>query len=566
MLGTRKFTAMLAATSVVFFMCVTVVPASASVETLVDQQQTTGWQGNWGNIPMGQTFTPSVNNIVGFDINVSMYGTTGTYTFEVWKWSDRSVLVGMPAVTGSGTIHVDLSEPVMLVPGDKYAIMVTAASPSTDIGMTVDINHSISGGDPYTGGAWVFQGSENSFYDAWFKTYYDPMLADTTPPTITITTPAESADYMLNEVVLADYGCTDAGSGVASCEAFIGYGNESIPVADGEPLDTSRLSTVIGPNATFVVVAYDVAGNYTSAHVHYNVVDPEPFTGRFGVNISTGEDGQDQYVTGWGWKHGPVTIYLGDGWGNPIGTAPLVEGGFFSMVDPGTFAPGDTVKVMDAVGNHKSLLVANLAVGSVDGPSGWVAGTCDVGTDVDLEYSTDDAHPTPTQLVAPCIEGMFEDYFSPDELPNYPEGSYVEARQWDADGDGTQVDAWYPQYQTFSYDWTGFLRPVDNTPTLNTVKAGQAIPVKFSLGGDQGLSIFAEGYPKVLSASCSLDGGLDAIEVTVTAGGSSLSYDPLTDTYTYVWKTNKAWGGTCRQLDLTLADGTSHLANFKFTK
>ncbi len=49
----------------------------------------------------------------------------------------------------------------------------------------------------------------------------------------------------------------------------------------------------------------------------------------------------------------------------------------------------------------------------------------------------------------------------------------------------------------------------------------------------------------------------------MTAGSSGLSYDPATDTYTYVWKTNKAWAGPCRQLILGLNDGTFHVAFFK---
>jgi hypothetical protein len=31
-----------------------------------------------------------------------------------------------------------------------------------------------------------------------------------------------------------------------------------------------------------------------------------------------------------------------------------------------------------------------------------------------------------------------------------------------------------------------------------------------------------------------------------------------------VWKTDKGWAGTCRQLIIRLSDGTTHLANFKF--
>jgi predicted extracellular nuclease len=116
------------------------------------------------------------------------------------------------------------------------------------------------------------------------------------------------------------------------------------------------------------------------------------------------------------------------------------------------------------------------------------------------------------------------------------------------------------------YNFNGFFQPVDNLPVFNSVKAGQAIPVKFSLNGNHGLSIFAAGYPKSETIACSSTNPVDGVEETVTAGSSSLSYDPLTDTYIYVWKTDKAWGNTCRQLVVKLNDGTFHRANFKFTK
>ena len=112
------------------------------------------------------------------------------------------------------------------------------------------------------------------------------------------------------------------------------------------------------------------------------------------------------------------------------------------------------------------------------------------------------------------------------------------------------------------YNFTGFFQPVDNLPTLNTVKAGSAVPVKFSLDGDQGLNIFEADYPKSQQTACDL-ATVDGIEQTVTAGSSDLSYDANTDTYTYVWKTEKTWAGTCRQLVVMLNDGTSHRANFK---
>ncbi len=119
------------------------------------------------------------------------------------------------------------------------------------------------------------------------------------------------------------------------------------------------------------------------------------------------------------------------------------------------------------------------------------------------------------------------------------------------------------------FSWTGFLRPIENTDAdgnyiLNVVKAGQGVPVKFSLGGDQGVAILADGYPHSAQIACDSGADINTSSETVTAGGSSLSYDALTDTYTYIWKTDKAWTGSCRQLDLKLTDGTTHSARFQF--
>lgn len=117
---------------------------------------------------------------------------------------------------------------------------------------------------------------------------------------------------------------------------------------------------------------------------------------------------------------------------------------------------------------------------------------------------------------------------------------------------------------TVHYPWAGFFRPIDNLPMSNSVKAGSAVPVKFNLGGNMGLSIFAAGYPRSVPLNCAT--GEDPIEETVTAGGSSLTYDAAANQYVYVWKTEKMWGGSCRQLQLKLIDGTVHVANFRFNK
>ena len=116
-----------------------------------------------------------------------------------------------------------------------------------------------------------------------------------------------------------------------------------------------------------------------------------------------------------------------------------------------------------------------------------------------------------------------------------------------------------------AYVFTGFFQPVDNTPVLNRVKAGQSIPVKFSIGGNQGLDVLAAGSPTSTPSSCPGAGVVDQVEETTTSN-SGLTYDAATGQYTYVWKTQKAWAGTCRQFNLTLADGMVRSATFNFTR
>jgi hypothetical protein len=148
------------------------------------------------------------------------------------------------------------------------------------------------------------------------------------------------------------------------------------------------------------------------------------------------------------------------------------------------------------------------------------------------------------------------------------------------DGSSNTSDA-----QTFdvvvSYDFDGFFSPVHSTvdPTSgatpaasadgwNSAKAGSAIPVKFSLGGDQGKPVFAAGGPKSTQITCP-PGRMKSTSVGGGNGArtSGLKYDTLSGVYTYTWKTSVAgFAGTCRRLELPLRDGTSRFAFFKFTK
>jgi Tol biopolymer transport system component len=112
------------------------------------------------------------------------------------------------------------------------------------------------------------------------------------------------------------------------------------------------------------------------------------------------------------------------------------------------------------------------------------------------------------------------------------------------------------------YDWTGFTSPLENPPAVNVFKAGHGVPVRFSLGGDHGLSVVMDWAPISRQIPCdSTELGSWGTQVT-----GSLSYNGSIDRYTYLWQTERAWAGTCRQFMLALDDRTYHFANLRFTK
>jgi hypothetical protein len=120
------------------------------------------------------------------------------------------------------------------------------------------------------------------------------------------------------------------------------------------------------------------------------------------------------------------------------------------------------------------------------------------------------------------------------------------------------------------YDFKGFFQPVDNpgsnNDVYNGIKIGSAVPIKFSLGGAYGLEVISDVSLRPLPKATGIS--VDTIEQPLSATtGGNLSYDPATDRYTYVWKTQKEWTTqypSGAELMITLADGTEHTALFQF--
>jgi hypothetical protein len=105
-----------------------------------------------------------------------------------------------------------------------------------------------------------------------------------------------------------------------------------------------------------------------------------------------------------------------------------------------------------------------------------------------------------------------------------------------------------------------FLAPVDAAPTVNVLKAGATVPIKFSLGGNHGLNVL-DGTPKAVSYDCVSGAIQDPIEVTAS-GNSGLTFNASTGIYQYSWKTPRAPRG-CYRFELEFDDGSLHVALFE---
>lgn len=109
----------------------------------------------------------------------------------------------------------------------------------------------------------------------------------------------------------------------------------------------------------------------------------------------------------------------------------------------------------------------------------------------------------------------------------------------------------------------GFFLPVHNLPFVNRATAGRAIPVKFSVQGSRGLLVLA-GSPTSTAVAC-IAGAPEKL-VGESGTGEANSRHRRDNRYTYTWKTSTDWAGTCRRLVVTLVDGSTHEALFRFER
>ncbi|MBI4322298.1 MAG: HYR domain-containing protein [Chloroflexi bacterium] len=234
--------------------------------------------GGWN----GQTFTPSRDNIVGFDVYFLTFGgaTALGKIFSITDFPNTgNVLATAPPSTApNGLVHFDLPAPLSLNPGQKYAIMLTGGGNTCFRASYHDPNYRYTGG-----GAVRWYGPEDGNVDISFRTYFME-VGDTTPPAITVPGPI-----------------TAEATGPAG--ASVTFSVSAVDLVDGNrPVTCSPASGSTFPLGTTTVScsASDLAGNTSSSSFTVTVQDTAPpVISGIPANITVEATGASGAIANW---------------------------------------------------------------------------------------------------------------------------------------------------------------------------------------------------------------------------------------------------------------------------
>jgi hypothetical protein len=491
----------------------------------------------------GRPFSASTVGLAGFDTQLFLLDTQGqgVYADDDFRFEDGSAVAQseLPAgdaltPTTPGVYYLAISaynwDPQS--PGGPIFGRGSGVVGPTRLGASLPISEWTAPVDQTAGGAYTIAltGTRS--------------CVDTTPPMIELDVPDEGATYGQGDVVPATYACFDEadGSGIDACDG---------DVRPGQAIDTAT------PGAhSFTVTARDKAGNVASVSHRYTVLERTAPTIKLdvpdeGATYQRGEPVSAQYSCfdedgGSGIAACDGDVHSGD----PIDTSTLGEHTF-------AVTARDQAGNVTSVTHHYTVLDRSGPTIDLDVPGDGAEYAR--GSTVEAQYACFDEEGG-SGIVA-CDGDVPSG--TPIDTSRLGEHTFT-VRTEDAAGNVTTATATYRVVEHFHYAFRGFLWPVRNRPRVNVVKAGSAVPVRFSLHGFKGLGVIAHGYPRSRQIPCHSNVEVDGGEQTHSLLHGGLRYNRGLDRYVYRWATDGTWAGTCRQFILKLDDGSYHRADFGF--
>jgi hypothetical protein len=114
---------------------------------------------------------------------------------------------------------------------------------------------------------------------------------------------------------------------------------------------------------------------------------------------------------------------------------------------------------------------------------------------------------------------------------------------------------------TCTAQFGGFEPPIGAPPAINDANAGSTVPTKFTLSEQGGAPDLAAVFASQ-QVDCDTLAPSGPIAPALTPGSRVLKSEG--DSFSFNWKTEQAWAGTCRQLIIRLQDVSDPVAFFRF--
>jgi hypothetical protein len=247
---------------------------------------------------------------------------------------------------------------------------------------------------------------------------------------------------------------------------------------------------------------------------------------------------------------------------------------------------GGVVGYIDSTGGTPSALVRSYATGAVTAGSaaGGLVGYLDLyGSIVDSYWSSDansdgiglnESEVTTTDPPGSTLLQLQDiATFAPEwKIVNGWAAFVVPSAVWGiCDGDDTPYLLWEEtESPCGGGEWnvSGFFQPVDMDGVFNVAQAGRTVPLKWRIVDSDGVPVSdSQSFVKIQSTMLGCASASLTVEDGVENYVANSGLRHLGDGYwQFNWATSKSFAGQCRTVTLTLSDGSTISANFRFRR